>query len=302
MACLAVANYDPSVAVTKSCAAALAMTALDTTNLRVTFTVPSNGIVFVRLRGVLHGATSCSMILLGVLEGSTVRGRGTPIGGRSATGIATAHQVVEAAFCVTGLTPGASLTWDAAYGVEFTVASSDLKYGGPNNATTNDSFGAFQFEVWETTNILAAKNYDPSTAVAKSVGTLIAMTALDTTNLRSTFTVPPSGRVNVRIKGQVDGSTVLPALQFGILESTTVRGRTTPIGGLVDLGGGVATTRYVFESQCVIGGLTAGSSLTWDAAYSVDIVAASGNINYGGPNDTTASNAWGGFVYEIWVA
>ncbi len=37
----------------------------------------------------------------------------------------------------------------AAYGVETLVASTGLKYGGPNNTTANDAFGAFQFEIWE---------------------------------------------------------------------------------------------------------------------------------------------------------
>ena len=52
----------------------------------------------------------------------------------------------DAVFCVVGLS-GAQV-WDAAYGVETVVAVSGLKYGGPNNATANDAFGAFRFEVW----------------------------------------------------------------------------------------------------------------------------------------------------------
>jgi hypothetical protein len=32
--------------------------------------------------------------------------------------------------------------------VETVVASTGLKYGGPNNTTTNDAFGGFAFEVW----------------------------------------------------------------------------------------------------------------------------------------------------------
>jgi hypothetical protein len=55
----------------------------------------------------------------------------------------------EAAGVVSGLTPSASLTWDAAYGVETGVASTGLKYGGPNDTTANNAFGAFIFEVWE---------------------------------------------------------------------------------------------------------------------------------------------------------
>lgn len=148
MALLAAKAYDPAVAVTKSTAALLAMTALDTANLRNTFTVPASGIVMVRLRGVVHGATTYPQILLGVLEGATVRGRLAPAGEVQGNLAATTMMAVEALFPVTGLTPGASLTWDAAYGVETIVTSTGIKYGGPNNATTNDAFGAFVFECY----------------------------------------------------------------------------------------------------------------------------------------------------------
>jgi hypothetical protein len=49
---------------------------------------------------------------------------------------------------VTGLTPSATLVWDAAYGVETVVASTGLKYGGPNDTTGDNAFGGFAFEVW----------------------------------------------------------------------------------------------------------------------------------------------------------
>lgn len=150
MALLAAKTYDPAVAVTKATTAALAMTALDTTNLRLSFTVPANGSVLVRLQGVLHGATTFPQILLGVLEGATVRGRVAPVGGLTGTALATTFLPVEALFVVTGLTPAASLTWDAAYGVETLVAATGIKYGGPNDATANNAFGAFIFECWTT--------------------------------------------------------------------------------------------------------------------------------------------------------
>lgn len=148
MACLASVLYDPSTAVSKATTSALAITALDTTNLRRTFTVPASGMVLVRLAGTLHGATTFPQIMLGVLEGSTVKGRTPPVlgGGNNA---ATTLMRVESVFIVGGLTPGAQLTWDAAYGVETVVALTGLKYGGPNNTTANNSFGGFQFEIWE---------------------------------------------------------------------------------------------------------------------------------------------------------
>lgn len=150
MALLGAKLYDPATAVSKATTAALAMTALDTTNLRLTFTVPANGAVLVRLQGTLHGATTFPQILLGVLEGSTVKGRVAPAGMMQGTAAATTLLTVESLFVVPGLTPSASLTWDAAYGVETLVASTGLKYGGPNNTTANDAFGAFIFEVWTT--------------------------------------------------------------------------------------------------------------------------------------------------------
>lgn len=148
MPLLAGTLYDPASAVSKATTAALAMTALDTTNLRLTFTAPASGKVLVRLQGTLHGATTYPQIMLGVLEGSTVKGRVSPAGLVNGNLAATTFLTVEGLFVVTGLTAGASLTWDAAYGVETVVASTGLKYGGPNNASANDAFGGFAFEVW----------------------------------------------------------------------------------------------------------------------------------------------------------
>lgn len=148
MALLAGTLYDPSTAVSKATTALLAMTAIDTTNLRLTFTAPTSGKVLVRLQGVLHGATTFPQILLGVLEGATVKGRVAPAGNANGDLAATTFLTVEGMFLVTGLSAGTSYTWDAAYGVETVVASTGLKYGGPNNTTANDAFGGFAFEVW----------------------------------------------------------------------------------------------------------------------------------------------------------
>lgn len=145
---LAAKLYDPSTAVSKATTAALAMTALDTTNLRLAITVPAHGMVRFRLMAVVHGATTFPSILLGVMNGSTVLGRVAPVQSLGNTAVATALVNVEADFIVTGLTPGA-MNVDAAYGVETVVASTGLKYGGPNNTTANDAFGGFCFEAWD---------------------------------------------------------------------------------------------------------------------------------------------------------
>lgn len=145
---LAAKLYDPAVAVTKATSSLLAMSALDTTNLRLTFTVPAHGMVAVRLAGVVHGATTFPSVLLGVMNGSTVVGRVASIQRLGNTAVATAMVSVVAEFVVTGLTPG-SVSWDAAYGVETAIASTGIKYGGPNNTTANDAFGGFGFEVYD---------------------------------------------------------------------------------------------------------------------------------------------------------
>lgn len=140
--------YDPSTAVSKATTSLLAMTAIDTTNLRLTVTVPPSGKIYWRLKAALHGATTYPQVLLGLLEGSTVRARAAAMlsGGNLA---ATTVCACWAEGLITGLTPGASITLDAAYGVETVVASTGLKYGGPNNTTGNDNFGGFAFELWD---------------------------------------------------------------------------------------------------------------------------------------------------------
>jgi len=141
--------YDPATAVAKSTAALLAMTALDTVNLRLSFTVPSNGRVMVRMASVVSGGTVFPQVLLGVLEGATVRGRIAPTQVVGGTALATTFLGLDALFVVTGLTPAVALNWDAAYGVETLAATSNLRYGGPNNAVANDAWGGFAFEVWD---------------------------------------------------------------------------------------------------------------------------------------------------------
>ena len=79
-----------------------------------------------------------------------------------------------------GLSPG-PLNVDAAYGVETLVASTGIKYGGPNNTTANDAFGGFAFEAWDpqpiTANATLAVDSNGRVDVSKVSGT--AQTAGD---------------------------------------------------------------------------------------------------------------------------
>jgi hypothetical protein len=146
---------------------------------------------------------------------------------------------------------------------------------------------------------LGAVNYDPSVAVSKATSSLLAMTAFDTTNARITFTAPASGRVLVRIRCAIEGATTFPQILLGVLEASTVVGRQAPMA--VVGGSALATTRLVVEALFTISGISAGSH-TYDAAYGVEVLLASTNIKYGGPNDSTTDNAWGGLAFEIWDA
>ena len=267
MALLWGTNYDPAAAVSKATSSLLAMTAFDTTNLRASFTVPANGKVMVRIRCTLLGATTFPIILLGVLQSSTVIARFAPVGALPGTALTTTRVTQEALFTVGGLTPSANLTWDAAYGVEILLASTNIQYGGPNNASGANAWGGIQFEIWEAPGLLGTILYDPGTRASKDCASLLAMTALDTTNLRITFTAPASGKVLVRMNGQLHGATTFSQIMFGVLEGSTVRARTQPLGGLKTTA--VATALLTQEGEAVVTGLTPGNSYTFDAAYAV---------------------------------
>lgn len=142
--------YDPSSAGSQVTTSLLAMTALNTTNLRIAFTVPPSGFVKVKQSIVHHGSTTIAQVLLGILEGATVRARVACSANLLGTAIATSQVRLEADYVVAGLTPGAAVNWDFAAGVEIVAsANGALKWGGPNNTTTNDAFGAVVFEIWD---------------------------------------------------------------------------------------------------------------------------------------------------------
>lgn len=140
--------YDPAVAVSKATSALLATTAFDTTNLRLAITVPSHGMVRFRLACTVVGATTVPVVLLGVLNGATVIGRATPEDFPGTMNAATQTTRCYAEFIATGLAAGA-MNCDAAYAVQVIVASTNIKYGGPNTNAGGNAWGAFCFEAWD---------------------------------------------------------------------------------------------------------------------------------------------------------
>lgn len=295
---LAGKSYDPAVAATASTASNIAMTAFDTTNLRLTFTAPANGSVLVRIRCTCAGSTSTMPgLMLGVLSGSTVIARQWPLNLEAALATTTSFGSSEALFTVTGIV--GSQTWDAAYAVQNFAASTNIAYGGPNDAVGADAWGGFQFEIYTTEQLLASTLYDPATAVVVPSNTLNAMTAFDTANLRLTFTAPTSGNVFVRLRvAAICGSiSNQPVVLMGILDGSTVRVRTAPVGVMKAPGTNLPVS---YEARGVVTGLNGNTIYTWDAAYSLKQTLTA-SLNYGGPNDSSGNDAWGGFLYEIWA-
>jgi hypothetical protein len=160
------------------------------------------------------------------------------------------------------------------------VVDADLMIAALQALQTSGSVGGMK--------LLGAKLYDPVVKVSKVTTALLAMTALDTVNLRLTVTVPASGFILVRMQCAGLNSTI-PAILLGVMQGATVIGRTAVIPRLEQ---GVST-------EFVIPGLTPGP-ITLDAAYSVKIVGAGSSLNYGGPDDAIASSSAGAFCFEIW--
>ena len=135
MPLIASKTYDPPAFANFPASGFTAFAAFDTVNLRAVFTVPANGRVLVRISVSTTGPTPA--IVLGVLNGATVafKKRASQLG-----------NVIETFAVVDNLTPGSSLTWDAAYCLGGTNTFS-IRYGGPNDAS-GDAYGAFSFEIW----------------------------------------------------------------------------------------------------------------------------------------------------------
>jgi hypothetical protein len=146
--------------------------------------------------------------------------------------------------------------------------------------------------------LLAGINYDPAVAVTKGAAASV-LAAFDTVNARVTFNAPTSGKVFVRLGCAIHGAATLSQFLLGVLDGATVRGRSAPMIG----GGNIAATSIIkAEVGFVVTGLTAGQAYTWDAAWACETFVAGSLLKYGGPNDTTVNNAFGGLAFEVWDA
>ena len=134
---LAWVSYNPTTPVVKD-VSSTTLAAFDTTNLRVSFVVPSTGIVVVTLEATcyLPVAAVCRGAW-GLLEGATQKG--DIVGVLRTNAVMELRPRIHATIRITGLTPSADLTWDwaaisNAAGTVRLMAGSDISstnFGGP---------------------------------------------------------------------------------------------------------------------------------------------------------------------------
>ena len=139
------------------------------------------------------------------------------------------------------------------------------------------------------TQLLARAHQDPATAVSwpTTGGTsgAKAIAAVDTTNFRLSFT-PLSNFVLVRVF-MPPSSGVHTRPSFAVMDGSTVVRRSMP---------GSSQNGCMFVAP-----VTPGNSYTWDLGIGADSLGI-GAYKWGGPNNTTAGDASGAAIYEIYDA
>lgn len=284
---LGAALYDPAVAVSKATSALLAMTAVDTTNLRLAITVPAHGLVRFRMRCIATGATTVPVVLLGVMNGATVIGRVAPAAENATANVATQNFLLDAEFTVSGLAAGA-MNVDAAYAVQVVVAATNIKYGGPNTNAGANAWGAFVFEAWDPRPIPTAT---PGAANglqicgSNAATTYATLTSTGALTVNGVAAVSQTGDNFTRIGAAGAGLTALGDTRIANLDAT-VSSRTKP----ADTQAAVTTVTNLTNAPTA-GDLTAAmkTSVT-TAATAATPVAASVTGAVGSVTGLTASN------------
>lgn len=128
--------------------------------------------------------------------------------------------------------------------------------------------------------LLATKSHNP--AVAVNTAATATLAAIDTTNLRITFTVPASGAVIVSMSGYLTLDNT--EAQWGLLE-----GASTVTGSLGQIGFGALNARVTYRVR--ISGLTPGASKTWDWAHRESFNATAG-FRVGGDGGQALMEVW----------
>lgn len=149
--------YDPAGAVQRG-GAPVAMTVFDALNASIDINAPASG----KIRTCLSAWVSFTNLLgyfnghLGVMDiggAQNVLRQRLAVGSRrhadSSSQSTPFGERLEAGGIISGLTPGSYYGLAMAFGVENSGFSNGFSYGGPNDATANNAYGALIFEVWE---------------------------------------------------------------------------------------------------------------------------------------------------------
>lgn len=141
---LAVAQHSP--ATRNDLTASSTIAAIDTTNLRVSFTVPASGQVVLSLAAMVSIDSTQTVLSWGVLSGaSAVTASFASVGFRNVTAGQFQYRVTHRAL-ITGLTAGASAVWDFAHFRSFGTGTVKTCRGG--SPTTAGDPGPATMEVW----------------------------------------------------------------------------------------------------------------------------------------------------------
>lgn len=137
-----------------------------------------------------------------------------------------------------------------------------------------------------TGRLIHLVSYEPGTAQNKTT-TSTSLVAVDTTNLRATFTVPASGNVLVRLTARGSNSTSGANVYWGLLEGASQRGK---VQFVTD-----STASLRLPASIRVTGLTPGATVSLDWAWAV--AAGTGNLNIDASGITS-----GPAVMEVWSA
>jgi hypothetical protein len=306
---LVIVEYGPSSLASYSLGSGVSTAtpvALDTTNLSVTFTAPTSGVVIITadLYGRINTPVTTTSIAGAIMIGFVTHGTTTqvspwqrflepnPEGTTSTPAVAsslsgTCHYNQR----VSGLTPGQQYHWDLAGWVLGTSTVSGTLYA--DNGTTATSYaGAATLIVWDGTgggvigppgpagvSPFATTNYAPSSLATYQLTPGSSQAAIDTTNLTITFTAPPGG--TIVLMADIFGRVTFPANPGGtegcIYLGFFNHGTTTPVGILerfLDNQGTSSTPTSQWFSgymhyQQQISGLTPGQQYHWDLTASL---------------------------------
>jgi hypothetical protein len=99
------------------------------------------------------------------------------------------------------------------------VASTGLKYGGPNNTTANDNFGGFAFEIWDPCSV-----YTPSAGAAPTSTVHVKVDAVqaDTDNIQTRLPAAlVSGRMDASVGAMAADVVTAAAIANGAIDAAT---------------------------------------------------------------------------------